>query len=1681
MEVNKLLKTVNNVDDYISATQNMLNEHSNSKIQFNMSTVLALKKVRSIEIEYFTKYGENGAAVKILDLLLRSPPSKTWALLGKELILLFQYWLDALRKHLIVHNSNWWSFLSVLLKFIQEIRLKNAILTNILIQETAECLLDLATQSEPDVNQRYKILQCLNSFCAESSREIRFALKDNFEDYFIKLGTLVTSCGDLRTQYSIMETLLRWLLPRQDLAVRKEASAKWFPSNLYKSQAVDVFLRRPWQNFFKDARDFLNAQNEASDLVTSIICRKFSIGNVILISGNDRKEYYIDLNCGSKCVSLMLEPRMLEILNSPVSICEALTIDEDNTNSVQLYRKSPETLISLVVMDPLRMYASNVLRDNCDVTVAISSRSNMRKLDRALRNIFHTKYQLLMDIEEDIEISPRKRELQRNDNTSEDDTRFSHPIEIQRRQHSGYIVRARNPVSWQSPSTASTSSLAMLREKLTAFPGYRFDKEPVSVCAQPQLSSVTEVTETDGQSLNTSQSTLKLQQRSHGVCHKKKANIDKIRAQNDNEGLNNEKNKRKFLSPILNDSENSVSCLLVATIGSANDSVINDTLERLPKEKDIHTDNIVDMLAQEALQSHNKKSEVSEASDIIENKAVENALTNKVKTNVLQKKQTIISNSTTDESNTEVFEDTPNFINLRRKRADKVDKRIDEINIEKQTFNIQAVEDFFSQHFSENRNGDLVISPTLAKKINETSSESSEPFDFDPIINIDTEFNFSEVEIVECLNDIVEKVCQDFDKCTEYLNKDLNNFGEDITKVDLDMPLNEVTDGKNKVKKSNNNKKNVKGKDKSKPAKGINLNFKKTKVRGKNKLNIETLKQMSPIIERDSVIEDVGVKEISPETSLIKRKRKLYSPKDDHKVNEEVGVHISETEEDTMPSAFKVYDKTPKSLATSYKEIDSIRRDSIRKLRNKKPLRDISVSPRTKKMNDLFDDLKKTKDNEEKIILADKKIRNKKLAEYNFSSDSDEEEFKTRTVTKKSSTATIESEKSKRNQPSRRGRSTNKIKNSDSILDKTEEPLKKNTKSKNVTQKSKTPKRIQPMRSKKNIIDQRMRDPAPEVLNTSMVIEIPNIDITEPEPNINKPEMEIINDIPEKDKNKTKKKNKVDLSLKKRNETNITIDLDSDRETSSPLPGLIVEKAQVHREADDSITVITLENLKNISQKIEINDLNTTQNLLTDLDQNNNSPPKLNVTDEFNKTNHSKIETPKKVKTEKSILKKQNRAQIRTISDYKSKIDTSVIESNSGISIDTTGKSPITAHGYVDQSPPNSKELNRTVEPRNLEIQDLNQSMKDYYEKLTNEINDSCDHSKKNSDMRNISVDSSNSMKIVEKENLATNRAENVHIFAKSPSVSIERLSPKEINRWLPPRLNSVFGSNQSSESEISVRKTRSYSKNSYKSKKSSTNRQGSPQMQTSLISPIKMYGEVGKVKSVSSHGDDFVDRIKSLMTRKILKPQNSKSNHYSSKKAGSSSEKSCNETPKETIKRKSSPILSVTKMKKVDSKSSIGNITVFESDTSSSIHEWFKRNDQDKQLESLDHSLRDHLEQVMEKLDTTLVEIHHMTSKKFVSMFVDAQKHLNELKENRRRMYQETAKEIISDMVKIMDRKFMELDKRSQELDEQFINIIKEKARHLIHEDCKQKRVMVTLLREDIQAVVDHIQNKTE
>lgn len=51
MELNNLLKDVINLNEYITATQDVLNNYKNLKVTINIATVLTLKKIRSLEIE----------------------------------------------------------------------------------------------------------------------------------------------------------------------------------------------------------------------------------------------------------------------------------------------------------------------------------------------------------------------------------------------------------------------------------------------------------------------------------------------------------------------------------------------------------------------------------------------------------------------------------------------------------------------------------------------------------------------------------------------------------------------------------------------------------------------------------------------------------------------------------------------------------------------------------------------------------------------------------------------------------------------------------------------------------------------------------------------------------------------------------------------------------------------------------------------------------------------------------------------------------------------------------------------------------------------------------------------------------------------------------------------------------------------------------------------------------------------------------------------------------------------------------------------------------------------------------------------------------------------------------------------------------------------------------------------
>ncbi|KAJ8710680.1 hypothetical protein PYW08_009195 [Mythimna loreyi] len=1819
MDVGKLLKNVHSLNEYISTTQDASEKCKTSRIQLNMSTVLALKKIRSLEIEYFNKCEENGIACLIFERMLCLPPSKTWGVLSKELVNLLQYWLDAVRKHLVRHNLQWWTFLKLLLRFVKEIRQKDISLPNILVEHTAECLLDLATNSRPDAYQRHEILHCFNMYCSESSREIRFALRNKLGQYFTKLSTHMATCGHLPTQYSIMETLLRWLLPRQDRTLRVTSATKWFPAPMYAEKDVDIFLERSWVNFFQDARDFLNAHNQRHDLITSVVCRKLTVGEVVIISGTERQESWLDINQVSGCVSVLLDPRVLENFGSNNhKSFETLVVTKRNTHSVKLSKESLHLVLSIrTVSPPLVLPSCASLGDvSCDVSAAVTTRCDVTRLHDALRTTFEDKYELLLDLDKELELSPLKGAESSNQNKDTDeDPRFSHPVEVKRRKHSGYMVRPRQPLSCMSPSTASTSSLAQLHDKLAALPRYRYDKEPVSVCANPELSIVTELSEADDrQSLNT---TLKF--KPYGVCYKnqnrlgaesKKSHSDLInlesrKSQSDPESSRKTKWGRR-LSPVVN--EDTTSCLLVATIGSADDSVINDTVERLSKSKDFNTDNIVDLLVQEALQAKDdryksdsgintgdKKSEDLENSETIDNTPE----VDKIKLSKLPKKPKVIS-STDDESNTEAVNETPSFVSTRRKNK----KEVKDIP-KRDTFDEQVVEEFFSQHFTENKVGEIVISPTLAKKINESSSDTSDHFgenfnvneeDFEEDI---APYDFNEIDVLDCLNSMVDKVCEEFDKCTKYLNKQDEITADPNDSIEDDIPLKDII---NKIQDIESKK--AESVKKSASKKKIKLKYKiktpkKNKARAvkrKNKLVLESASKMSTIIEDtglESVTENIeneapteskepeekieNANQVSPpidagdsKTPLTRRKRKLYSPKDEVLAAESTQA----PQEGTVLSEIIPIKKTPKSKATCYKDIEKDRQ-RIRMPRTRKSKVPEPPSPRTKKMNDMFDKIKDSA-NSEKIKIAENTYE---ADVYNFTSDS-EDDFKVKKIeiSKRNSTTTIASTEST---VSKRGRTLKKISYTDN-----KSSDESNKKTRKVTRKPRTKKKVNV--EQVELIDERMRQPK-DVFNTSLVVEETKKALVEPDLVLETaPEMEIIEekctDNPEL---KKKAKNiKVEASESKRPKRVLNkavvekvINFDDDR-TESPLPGLLVEPVSTTKEDITDLSANLVDKFRKIYQEGPenyINESNTTQNLLSDIERINNSPPNIDSTEDLIQIEdlQSKDEVkpnPKERKVEKKKLtsviledtKKDKNKPKKKDKDTKKHEDSveviNVLETTDVKSEKSIATIGITGHGESEEAPPSPKLIVETFEPRNLEVENLTRSMQDYFDKLTKEMNETKNRDENSNTRKNDRKDKSNDS-----------------TTSKSPVVSVQRLSYDDISKWLPSRRNSESDQSyvsaksavKQTNEDISVeivasskipeqqqddndseasdvndtirRSLRLIFKNSQPSKindsghmkddsdsdsddnkpvvqiskktkvapkvvetkkKETISREKSVQKaitkRVSMISPIKLFDELisnADKHSETSLSDDetyMKDIIHTYSKKKAENAAKAKIPQEKNQKkivevkrigrtissASSHSKISTStriEESRRILKRRSEEERGDSKKRKVEVNN---NEEVISSGvTVSSVDDWFKRMEpESSRTEVLNATTKHIMQEVLERLDTTLVEINRNTSKKFVNLFIDAQKHLNSLKEKRHGMYKEVASDILSEVLKIMDNKFAGLDKRLQELDDDFMIQLRERSVDLIRDDCKHTRAMVLLLKEDVQAVLDHI-----
>lgn len=847
-----------------------------------------------------------------------------------------------------------------------------------------------------------------------------------------------------------------------------------------------------------------------------------------------------------------------------------------------------------------------------------------------------------------------------------------------------------------------------LHDRLAALPSYTFDKKPAQVRVHPKLSDVSEITEPE-YNLNSTTSTLKL--RSGGYCHRKRYINDNRNSQSDTDLARNLDTIQEGIiqhSPTLksyqSDAENVIykrdkskddhanSSLFVATIGSTDESVINATLERIPKNKNLNTDNLIELLVREALQDKGNEAEVSDINKGDCNtqelrkysEAIENTPFADVK-NTLQRKQkerTIVSKSTSDESNTEAINDTPMpYVTVRKRDLRKKTVINEDVALapESSTYDVQAVEDFFSQHFTENKTGDLIISPTLAKKYNLTSSETSEDFGQCHLSNDNMNIEkLQDIDIIECLNSIVDKVCNDFEKRTEYFPfqrviDDCENMDSRIKENENTMTLHAIGNSEEckKVNEQGPTKRTRgKGKGKIKLRYSTKKQTPKPKETSKNKLPWEPVSKMSTIVEVNTEtdvsitknntannINDSSDNKNNVDNSVNRRKRKLYSPKDDnimHVENKESKKQENPYDDciksnaDTVIARFK---KDNTTASVCYRELEKERQNYKRTRTRRSRCNNYAVSPKTRELNDVFDNLKETIESEEKIMLADKKSA-KDLTIFNYTSDSEDEDFKQKKIELRKRTSTTTVDSGNTIVSARRSRAVNKINyTEDGKETSTATNKKSNTKRKIATKRNTRSKKI----IEEELIDERKRDTAPKILETSFVVEqerknkedenlVPIIDPPEfepiPEDNLVNNRKEAANSDEEKatviEKSESvkliKKSKRMLRAVKKEkgmDNTKEEVKCISDKEderTISPLPGLLVETVKEPNLDDSNLTSNMIQKLKKVYQEgcllvgdafNETNVTNTTQNLLSDNDR---TSPQINITEEFNKS-----------------------------------------------------------------------------------------------------------------------------------------------------------------------------------------------------------------------------------------------------------------------------------------------------------------------------------------------------------------------------------------------------------------------------------------------------------------------------
>ncbi|VVD02423.1 unnamed protein product [Leptidea sinapis] len=239
-----------------------------------------------------------------------------------------------------------------------------------------------------------------------------------------------------------------------------------------------------------------------------------------------------------------------------------------------------------------------------------------------------------------------------------------------------------------------------------------------------------------------------------------------------------------------------------------------------------------------------------------------------------------------------------------------------------------------------------------------------------------------------------------------------------------------------------------------------------------------------------------------------------------------------------------------------------------------------------------------------------------------------------------------------------------------------------------------------------------------------------------------------------------------------------------------------------------------------------------------------------------------------------------------------------------------------------------------------------------------------------------------------------------------------------------------------------------------------------------SSISPIKLFEETQLSQEISR--EKSVDKIKTKTSSKsqsISKTKYNLRNKNTVQNAFNESSCALKEvdlvTPTSDLESEK-----IAHIEKKQSEKSFKTLGESVQKSASSVENWIKENEGASVLEDI-------AKIVLEKVNTSLIEMNHHTKLKLCRLFVDFQALLKTNSEKQEELYRNGARDMMKEFTQMCDRKFSEINEECKKLDENARSNFKEEALKLVHDDFDRKLKFKNMLQQDLENEVNRYLKK--